>query len=159
MIVSCIKCNKKFEVPDNLIPKEGRLLQCGSCLHKWHFLPIITIDNEINKDLESKNNEEPSFFKKDKIIKKSDNQSLVNNEKKVKNYDPIKDKKKNLNKKDKIKFLNLLLVTIISFLALIIILDTFRNQLTKIIPKLDLYLYSLYETSTDIYLFIVNLVK
>ena len=38
-------------------------------------------------------------------------------------------------------------------------LDTFRNQLTKIIPKLDLYLYSLYEISTDIYLFIVNLVK
>ena len=40
MIISCEKCNKKFEISDDLIPSKGRILQCGSCLHKWHFVPI-----------------------------------------------------------------------------------------------------------------------
>ena len=39
MIISCDKCNKKFEIADKLIPDTGRLLQCGSCLHKWHYVP------------------------------------------------------------------------------------------------------------------------
>ncbi len=38
MIISCHKCNKKFEIADKLIPDTGRLLQCGSCLHKWHYV-------------------------------------------------------------------------------------------------------------------------
>ena len=37
MIISCENCNKRFEVGDNLIPEEGRLLQCSSCDHKWFF--------------------------------------------------------------------------------------------------------------------------
>ena len=37
MIISCENCNKRFEVSDNLIPEEGRLLQCSSCDHKWFF--------------------------------------------------------------------------------------------------------------------------
>ena len=37
MIISCENCNKKFEVSDNLIPAQGRLLQCSGCDHKWFF--------------------------------------------------------------------------------------------------------------------------
>ena len=37
---------KKFEVKKELIPKEGRLLQCGSCEHKW-FYEINKIFNEV----------------------------------------------------------------------------------------------------------------
>ena len=50
MIISCEKCNKKFELEENLIPETGRLLQCGSCSHKWHYMPekIINLNNEIN---------------------------------------------------------------------------------------------------------------
>ena len=43
MIISCEKCNKKFELSDELVPDEGRLLQCGSCSHKWHYIPTKTI--------------------------------------------------------------------------------------------------------------------
>ena len=64
MIVSCIKCNKKFNVLDNLIPESGRVLQCGSCLHQWHYVPIISLDQEVSKnETEDKfENEEPVVF-------------------------------------------------------------------------------------------------
>ena len=45
MIISCDKCNKKFEIADKLIPDTGRLLQCGSCLHKWHYVPKNKIES------------------------------------------------------------------------------------------------------------------
>ena len=44
MIISCEKCTKKFELSEKLIPSEGRLLQCGSCFHKWHYIPKTQIN-------------------------------------------------------------------------------------------------------------------
>ena len=37
MIIECINCNKKFEVNSDLIPIEGRTIQCGLCNHIWFF--------------------------------------------------------------------------------------------------------------------------
>ena len=37
MIISCPSCKKKFEIDGNLIPKEGRNLQCGSCSKVWFY--------------------------------------------------------------------------------------------------------------------------
>ena len=37
MIIDCPVCNKKFDIDQDLIPTDGRLLQCGSCNHKWFF--------------------------------------------------------------------------------------------------------------------------
>ena len=56
MIISCEKCNKKFELEDNLIPETGRLLQCGSCSYQWHYIPTnkITLVNEIDSTKSSK---------------------------------------------------------------------------------------------------------
>ena len=55
MIISCEKCNKSFNIQDHLIPDEGRLLQCGSCNHKWFFRKTsISVDNNKNIDLEKK---------------------------------------------------------------------------------------------------------
>ena len=64
MIISCEKCDKKFEISDELIPDEGRLLQCGSCSYEWHYTPTKTIKlvNEIDQVSEAK--------KKTKKIKK-----------------------------------------------------------------------------------------
>ena len=44
MIIQCENCNKKFEIQDNLIPEEGRLLECGSCTHQWHYTPITKLE-------------------------------------------------------------------------------------------------------------------
>ena len=37
MIINCPYCEKKFEVDENLIPHNGRLLKCGSCDQTWFF--------------------------------------------------------------------------------------------------------------------------
>ena len=44
MIIQCENCNKKFEIQDKLIPDDGRLLECGSCAHQWHYTPITKLE-------------------------------------------------------------------------------------------------------------------
>ena len=52
-----------------------------------------------------------------------------------------------------------LLVIIISFIALIIISDTFKSFLGSFVPNVDFYLSSLYESLKDIFLFFKDLIK
>ena len=40
MIITCTKCEKRFVVPDNAIPAEGRTVQCSACSNEWKQLPI-----------------------------------------------------------------------------------------------------------------------
>ena len=54
--------------------------------------------------------------------------------------------------------MGLIIVFIISFIALIIVLDTFQNPISKIIPDIELILYNLYETINDITLFLKDLI-
>ena len=56
-----------------------------------------------------------------------------------------------------VKFLSYILVLIISFIGLIIILDTFKSILYNSFPNLEFFLYSLYETLKDVELFIKDL--
>ena len=178
MIISCIKCQKKFSVDDKLIPELGRILECGSCSYQWHYIPILVINKntDTNKTEDIIKKDELSIFDKNpnennlnnkKIIPDDDNNKKIipnlndnnNDNKKIipslKNNDDLVVK----NKQKKSKFLNILLVCIITFVSLIIILDTFRDKLSNIFPNLDLYLYSLYNTFTDIFLFITNLIR
>ena len=136
MIISCEKCNKKFELADNLIPESGRLLQCGSCEHTWHYMPNNKIElvNEIK------------VSKEKIIINEDDNLEKANDE-------------TNKTKVKKVGFISYILVGIISLSALVILTDTFKIHLINIIPNVDLYLDSLYETLKDIYLFFTDLLK
>ena len=124
MIISCEKCNKKFELSDELVPDEGRLLQCGSCSHKWHYIPTKTIElvNEIDPVKTSK--------KKSKKIKKN----IINeNNEILKNQEIVSDEKKEIG------LLSITIVTIISLIALFIILDTFKIYIISFIPNIDFY--------------------
>ena len=56
-------------------------------------------------------------------------------------------------------FIGYFFVSILSFVALLIILDTFQIQLLSIFPNLELILFNFYETLLDIYLFIKDLIK
>ena len=141
MIISCNQCNKKFEIDSSLIPNEGRLLQCSSCNHKWFY----------KKNIEKKDiNKEETIISVDKDI---------NYKKKVvkENKIPIERKPQKKVKIKKISFLNIILVFIISIIALIIVIDTFKNQISLIIPDIKFILNSLYETLTDIILFLKDL--
>ena len=60
--------------------------------------------------------------------------------------------------KVKFKFLKLIFVFIISFTALIILVDTFKYPISKVIPNIEFILYNLYETVKDIKLFLYDLI-
>ena len=158
MIITCENCSKKFEVDADLIPDKGRLLQCMKCQHTWFFKNAISTDTD--KSYDSKNPtlmEDTSGFEKDDLIVENnlDNQQL--NENKNKKWTSFT--KSNLGKKKRISIINLTLVFIISFIALIILTDTFKSQINKIVPSIDFLLYRLYESIKDILLFTNDLVS
>ena len=144
MIITC-PCNKKeFEVDASLIPREGKLLQCGACDRKWFF----------QKEVEIKEKELPieriSIEDKIQEIPKKTEDIIVEAENTKKDIAI----KKNI---PKVSFLNKLLIIFISFIALIVLLDTFKTQITIFLPGFDFVLESLYETLKDIFLFISDL--
>ena len=148
MIISCEKCNKKFEISDNLIPDDGRLLECGSCSYQWHYIPQnrIKLVNEV-KDIDSS-------LKVKKISKKQKTKKIINNE----NND-FSSTHTSAIKSNSVGFLSYLLVIIISFIGLIILIDTFKSSVNSFIPGIDFYLSSLYESLKDILLFFKDLIK
>jgi len=147
MIISCEKCNKKFEVADNLIPETGRLLQCGSCSYQWHYIPTnqITLVNEIDSTKSSKNIK--------KSVKKIDKKKINADKNILESSESILENKKGVG------FFSYLLVIIISLVALLVIGDTFKPYLLNIVPNIDFYLSSLYESLKDIFLFFKDLIK
>ena len=154
MIITCPSCKKSFQIDSSLIPIEGRNLKCGSCGHVWFF------KNE-EKNLELKTEIIPNIkIESDKKIQKKINI----NEKNLRD-EIINNKDKALIKYEegsKITLTNLLgyiVVSILSFIALILLLDTFQIQLSSIFPDLELLLYNLYETMTDMLLFVRDLIR
>ena len=157
MIISCPCGKKNFEIDANLIPSEGRNLQCGSCSKVWFYKFEQNVSNlriqdtikdfhedvnkreiltDLNKDIPNK--------KKDNVGKQKD-KALVKYEKKTKlNF---------------FNFIGYFFVLILSFVALLIILDTFEPLLLTTFPNLELILFNFYETLLDIYLFIKDLIR
>ena len=158
MIITCENCSKKFEVDADLIPDKGRLLQCMKCQHTWFFKNAISIDSDKSHDSKSPTlMEDASASEKDDLLVENnlDNQKLSAD----KNKKWTSFTKSNLGKKKRISILNLTLVFIISFIALIVLTDTFKSQIGKIVPNVDFLLYSLYESIKDILLFTNDLVS
>ena len=148
MIIDCPDCNKKFDIDQNLIPIDGRLLQCGACNYKW-FFKLNTVEKKNEEQIEIKakpdlkiNDESKDHPTKNEINTEAEKISIV--------------KKKEQNK---INYLNMLLVIIISSIAFILVLDTFKDQLTSIFPNINILLDNLYESLEDIKLFTLDLIK
>ena len=145
MIIVCPCGEKKFEIDQNLIPEEGRLLQCGFCDKKWFFNKDKNEVSEIKINVENKkvtisNNNDVNLEESE--ISLNDN---TDNVIKVKNNFSFS------------IFLSYILVSIISFVALIILIDTFKSPLYRIFPNLELILFNLFENLKDIRLFIKDL--
>ena len=150
MEIQCPKCNRSFKIDMSLIPEKGRLLQCGTCSHKWFFKNII----HENKTKTVNINEE-NILKKPEITKKIHNPKININEE---GYNKIEIKGDIRKKKvDKINYIKFFFVVIISTVALILILDTFKDILIKIFPNIKILLNNLYETLKDISLFFNDL--
>ena len=165
MIITCPNCNKQFKIDNSLIPDEGRDLQCGSCNHIW-FYNIQEKNNdvlELKQEIISEEIELKVENKEDKIEEKQQPEEIIkteiNNKKKEKNSEKQKNTttiKKTENKGS--KFFSYLIVFIISFVALIILLDTLKTPLINVFPGLEIILFNLFETLQDIKLFIIDLI-
>ena len=165
MIITCPNCNKQFKIDNSLIPDEGRDLQCGSCNYVWFYniqeknKEVLELKQEIiSEDIETK-----AENKEDKIEEKQQQEEIIkteiNNKKKEKNSEKQKNTttlKKTENKGS--KFFSYLIVFIISFVALIILLDTLKTPIINVFPGLEIILFNLFETLQDIKLFIIDLI-
>ena len=147
MIIICPCGEKKFEVDENLIPDKGRLLKCGSCDQTWFFNKNVSEQTEplINKPAKPK-----KILYKDENINKSVSKAPIKPGSELVKYKP----KYNFTFG---KFLSYIIVSIITFVAIIIVLDTFKDPLSNIFPNLELVLYNLFETLRDLILFAKDL--
>ena len=154
MIIVCPSCSKNFNVRDDQIPDKGRLLQCSNCKHEWFYTKnTIPIDD----NLDEKSNDEltqESFGILDE--EEAQHDEVIVEDKTVELEKPKKIKKK---KATKVNFFKLLLVFIISFVAFILIVDTFIVQISEYVPFAEKYLDNLYQSIIDISLFFQNLIK
>jgi len=150
MIITCEQCLKKFEIESSLIPKKGRLLQCSSCTHKWFYKSDISEETEVVLEPQNiKTKKIEPIIKEDNNIKIFNDSETFKKNKRKHSYRHIENKK--------LSFLNVILVFIISIIALIVLLDTFRSPISLMIPGIEFILESLYETLKDILLFIQDL--
>ena len=170
MIITCNNCNKKFDIDSTLIPDKGRLLQCASCDHKWFFkkevlekkISPVNEDTSINNvNIFDKNNS--SISHEESVSEAPNDEVEVDLEEETKekieiNIDESPQESTKPKKQKNFKILNIFVVTIISFVAFIIIVDTFKYPIGKIVPNVEFILYNLYESIKDISLFIRDLI-
>ena len=147
MIITCPSCQKKFELDNNLLPENGRTLQCGSCDYKWFF-------KKNDKDVIVENPLELTQTKDEMVDEIKDNLKTTIPQNTQENQ--IVDNGLNISL---LKIFNYFIVLIITIIAAIIFLDTFKNNLSSVFPGLELFLYNLFETIKDINLFIKDLIK
>ena len=163
MIIECINCNKKFEVDSKLIPSTGRTIQCGSCNHLWFFdndhlnqerttkstthedIDFSLPKNEFEENSLTPANKNTKTLKKDKLLSAKNLDSKLINQISKSNFTFG-------------KFLSYLIILIISFIGLVIILDTFKSFLYIYFPSIEFLLFSLFETLKDVQLFIKDLI-
>ena len=147
MIITCPSCQKKFKLDNNLLPENGRTLQCGSCDYKWFFKKNDK-DVIVEKPLELTQTKDEVV---DEIKVNLETTLPQNTQEKQ-----IVDDGLNISL---LKIFNYFIVLIITVIAAIIFLDTFKNNLSSVFPNLELFLYNLFETIKDINLFIKDLIK
>ena len=162
MIIECPCKKKKFNIDINLIPAEGRNLQCGSCDRVWFYKKEdpITEPLQINEDIVIKEKEYSENLNKDKPKDELIKKQVEENKKTETELSKIKktnNKPEVIKKNQSSKFFSYLIVFIISLGALIILLDTLKTPLINIFPGLEVLLFNLYETLKDIKLFIIDL--
>ena len=189
MIIECKNCLKKFTVKDSDIPIKGRTVQCGNCSTQWLQMPItalvttedldvddvdqdysknefIASDGKNYKFLGSQWAEVLPSGKAGRLAKKKISKELN----KLAGITQVK-KSKTINKSNQsanqyqeteargMGIFSFLIVLVISVAAIILALDTFKNQLIPFFPDLDNYLVYIFETLNNIYIIIKDLIN
>ncbi len=164
MIIECPACSKKFNIDEKLIPDEGRLLKCGNCEHTWFYKKEekIKLEAETTNTIQIEENKseiniEPveKPIKQTKKIRKKISKKSLTKESTSKELVSI-DKSSFSTENNIIKKIFLIIITII---ALILFIDTFKNQISLIFPGILNMSDSLYLVINDLKLFIKDLVR
>ena len=164
MIIECPACYKKFNIDEKLIPDEGRLLKCGNCEHTWFYkkeekikLEAETTNKSQIEENKSEINIEPVDvpIKETKKIRKKISKKSSTKESTSKELVSI-DKSSVSRENNIIKKIFLIIISIIAFILLI---DTFKNQISVIFPGILKMSDSLYLVINDLKLFIKDLVR
>ena len=182
MIISCPNCSKKFQVPDNAIPKAGRTVQCSSCSHEWMQYPVKEQKVVKLKDPVAIKSA-PLVKKARKIQKKASGPAPYSKEymeqkwgSTVKNYaeqEGISKKKTGTKKIQKTKspklnekrkkpsfgFFNYIITYSIGFTFFAGILHFERARLSRKFPALEQYIDTFFETIDNLKIFILDLIR
>ena len=164
MIIECPACSKKFNIDEKLIPDQGRLLKCGNCEHTWFYKKKenIKLEDQTKKideieENKSEINIEPvkEHIKQTKNIRKKISKKSSINESSSKELVSID--KSSISRENNI--IKKTFLIIISIFAFILLLDTFKNQISVIFPGILKMSDSLYLVINDLKLFIKDLVR
>ena len=182
MIIECKGCHKKFTVNDSEISINGRTVQCSNCSTQWLQMPIapsITTENMDVDDVDqepSKNKFKASDGKNYKFLgnqwaevlssgkagklarkKISKELNILAGKTQIKRKNIINKSNQSTNQYLETEgggmgIFSFLIVLVISVCAIILVLDTFKNQLIPLFPDLDNYLLYIFETLNNIYI-------
>ena len=164
MIIECPACSKKFNIDEKLIPDEGRLLKCGNCDHTWFYkkeenLKLETETIKINEIEENKSeiNIEPVDIPKKQTKKIRKKISKKSSTKESTSKELVSIDKSSVSRENNI--IKKIFLIIISIIAFILLIDTFKNQISVIFPGILKMSDSLYLVINDLKLFIKDLVR
>ena len=155
MIITCPSCKKSFNVDTNLIPDKGRLVKCGTCDETWFFKKSDQTTLESREDVAINENFEKQIQNQISSPKNDKTYNKIANIQKTKGSELIKYRAKSSFTIS--KFLSYIIVFLVSFIGVIIILDTFKSPLSIFFPNLELLLYNMFETLKDLVLFAKDL--
>ena len=146
-----------------MIPKTGRLVQCNNCNNKWFFKNETNAQLKPFDSINSIEQKNPIIIEKPETIELLDNQN--NNDFTLEKNSPVDSSKNDTNLKEissqnkkNYRILGFTIIFLITFISLLIILDTFQNPISKFFPNIEFILYNLYESIKDIILFFTDLI-
>ena len=162
MIIICKSCNKNFNVPQNAIPKEGRLVQCSSCGNKWVQFP------EVSKNADTKRSIKPVSLKKTpkkRTVKRSGptiySSEYLEKKHGIKIKDTSNTSKKRTAKKEvktSLGFYSVFLITIIFLTAFLGVLNLNKEIVILNLPVTEKYINYLFENISIIWIIFKDIV-
>ena len=162
MIIICKSCNKNFNVPQNAIPKEGRLVQCTSCGNKWVQFP------EVSKKVDTKKSIKPVSVKKTpkkRTVKRSGptiySSEYLEKKHGIKIKDTSNTSKTRTAKKEvktSLGFYSVFLITIIFLTAFLGVLNLNKELVISNLPVTEKYINYLFENINIIWIIFKDIV-
>ncbi len=132
MLIKCPKCRSVYDIPDNLLPEEGRVLRCAECGEIW-----TAFTKDAVKKRKSSSQDIQKMF--ERVSKETD--SLFN-EQEVKTIEKIR--VVNVTRYKQTINIVLLLIALISCIA---ILYYMRYDIVRLIPEAEKF-YNKIEVSS-----------